>query len=622
MSDQAEGAAPAPAPASPVVENPAEAGAAAENGAAAAADVDVTADATIEEPHKRDSFFKGEESGPRHLGDGLFRGAGHIVQGVAAGAAMLVAAPVVGAREEGAMGFAKGLGIGLVAAVGMPLVSTAVAVKEVAQGAMNTPAAVSARSTGKEWDDRTGTYVRYNLQEETQAIEAVDVDEVFAEERAAARAEMGLAEGEGEGGKDKEVHSREYYDVLGVEPDASEGAIKKAYYKLALKLHPDKNPDNPDANEKFQKVSDAYQVLSNDQLRKQYDAAGKDGLDQNMDLMDGKTFFAMVFGSEAFEPLVGQFQIATMMQQEAMGPEEEKFKQLKRQLRCANEAVKMLGVYVDGNMADEDYEAHMRLVGLDLVANEFGLRLLNVIGFCYNLAGEKQIGRQTGLGLGGHYQSMRQKGHIMRNQIRAFGAGITAFRQQVAMQKAAEEQKASAQEETKDVEASADAKSDAKEAKAPETEEEKAKKEELNKTQAAAAEGVVEALWRVSVLDVESTLRTALHKVLYDKGVPKEAITKRANGLIIIGNAFQSITAEDAKIDLTMPSMAANFAAEAAAAAAAQAAEEEQAAEKAAAEKAAASEAKPAPQAEAAAPAATPPVPPAAPAVSSEGDLD
>ncbi len=71
---------------------------------------------------------------------------------------------------------------------------------------------------------------------------------------------------------------RDYYEVLGVEKTASADEIKKAFRKLALKYHPDKNPGDKEAEEKFKEVAEAYNVLRDTEKRKQYDQFGFDGM--------------------------------------------------------------------------------------------------------------------------------------------------------------------------------------------------------------------------------------------------------------------------------------------------------------------------------------------------------
>ena len=70
---------------------------------------------------------------------------------------------------------------------------------------------------------------------------------------------------------------RDYYEVLGVDKNASEDEIKKAYRKLAIKYHPDRNPGNKEAEEKFKEAAEAYDVLHDAKKRQQYDQFGFNG---------------------------------------------------------------------------------------------------------------------------------------------------------------------------------------------------------------------------------------------------------------------------------------------------------------------------------------------------------
>lgn len=100
-----------------------------------------------------------------------------------------------------------------------------------------------------------------------------------------------------------------YYELLGIEVDATSLEIKKAYRKAAIRLHPDKNPDDPTAAARFQEVGEAYQVLSDPKLREKYDMYGKQDLIPKEGFEDPLEFFTMVFGGEAFNDWIGELSL-------------------------------------------------------------------------------------------------------------------------------------------------------------------------------------------------------------------------------------------------------------------------------------------------------------------------
>lgn len=106
---------------------------------------------------------------------------------------------------------------------------------------------------------------------------------------------------------------RDYYEVLGVSKSADEKEIKKAYRKLAVKYHPDKNPDNKAAEEKFKEAAEAYEVLSNGEKRARYDRFGHAGVNGQggfggrggMTMEDIFSQFGDIFNDSPFESFFG-----------------------------------------------------------------------------------------------------------------------------------------------------------------------------------------------------------------------------------------------------------------------------------------------------------------------------
>jgi molecular chaperone DnaJ len=98
------------------------------------------------------------------------------------------------------------------------------------------------------------------------------------------------------------VAKRDYYEVLGVQKNASKDDVKKAYRRLAIQYHPDKNPGNKGAEEKFKEATEAYEILSDDQKRQTYDQFGFAGVEG---MAGGQQDYSQVF--RGFEDIFGDF---------------------------------------------------------------------------------------------------------------------------------------------------------------------------------------------------------------------------------------------------------------------------------------------------------------------------
>ena len=230
---------------------------------------------------------------PANVMSGVGSGAKTFFKCAGLGAATMVSTPFVATYTAASTGWKEGFGVlaaGGATAAGLAAVAVAVPTVQIGRGLANTPESIGSLVEGKEWNVDAREWLPPVPQVKLESIE--DLEKLVASESARSRSR----------GPVKET---EMYDLLGVAPDATAPEIKKAYRKTALRLHPDKNVDDPNATERFQDVGKAYQILSDDRLRAAYDAGGSEATEDNT-LIDSTQLYEIFFGSEALEPAVGE----------------------------------------------------------------------------------------------------------------------------------------------------------------------------------------------------------------------------------------------------------------------------------------------------------------------------
>ncbi|KAF7328989.1 DnaJ-domain-containing protein [Mycena venus] len=348
-----------------------------------------------------------------------------------------------------------------------------------------------------------------------------------------------------------------YYDILGITPSATTEEVKKAYRRMAIKHHPDKNPDDPLAEERFKEIAIAYQTLSDDALRRKYNEYGPKESAPEGGFVDPEEVFGAIFGGDRFIPIIGTISLARDMKaalQEAdeaeaeeaaragtrildakgrpvLSEEEKAAKEAKDRAKAAEKAkvreerVKKLVENLERKLSiftesatgpnDPDVTSSWRTICAleadQLKSESYGVELLQAIGFVYVSKAKHHLAtNQTFLGVGGWLHNVQGKYHVFSETVSTLRSAIelkSVFDQIQAAERAGN-----------------------------------MSPEERKKLEEQAAEKGLQALFKGAKLEIESVLRETCERVLEDPTITRDKANLRAVAMQMLGEAYAAVS--------------------------------------------------------------------------------
>jgi curved DNA-binding protein CbpA len=450
---------------------------------------------------------------PRHILEGFKNAVTSVLIGSTIGGLSFFIMPVAGwyhssAANAGGAGwsglFVGGLA-GAISGATVTLVGVVNAGYQVITSVYTTFSAIAAAWQGtRVWDEAAEAWVVYDLKTE--------IDEISA------------AGNNNNNSKDRKVRDMGYYDLLQVPSHASAKEIKKAYYRQAKELHPDKNPGNDEAAEQFRHLHTVYRILSDDDKRATYDAWGEKSVDDNesaFSQFDPFTFFAVLFGSQLVETYIGELAMPSILNQlmklnpSNLSSEDiannmllngSDYHRRKRELDISVNLLERVKDFVDGTLSKEAFRESCTTEAENIAGNPFGEEFLIAIGS--TLAWE--AGQYLGWTNGSYY--------FTRKQIRRLFYTASSARKAVSFIMSAYE----AFREGTELDGTTNFN--------PEMYAQEQAEEMLPE--------MLDLAWSFILMDISSTLNGVCRRLFADAGADSPTRKKRAKAIQILGKEF------------------------------------------------------------------------------------
>eukprot|EP01103_Thecamoeba_quadrilineata_P007530 TRINITY_DN17394_c0_g1_i1.p1 TRINITY_DN17394_c0_g1~~TRINITY_DN17394_c0_g1_i1.p1 ORF type:complete len:461 (-),score=123.37 TRINITY_DN17394_c0_g1_i1:113-1495(-) len=307
----------------------------------------------------------------------------------------------------------------------------------------------------------------------------------------------------------------DYYEVLGIQKTATTSEVTKAYYKLAKRYHPDKNPDDPEAEEKFKLISEAYQVLTDAEKRERYDKYGV--TDSDGGGMDVSDLFRTLFGGGKFDDIFGEISIASMMMTAqqggaegedpalAMEQNDEKRKEMEKQQeerkkKLVEKLLEKITDYVEGRMTEKELQQKAFEEATDLVEAPGADELLHLVGYVYTQKADQH-------NFFGFISSIKESYHLVKEAVSLIKTAVRA--QQTSMRLEGQEQDQAMME--------------------------------------AMMEEGLKMIWKIGKFEIDITLRKVCEMIMDDQTVGKNIRKKRIKAISILGKEYKKVAIKNAK---------------------------------------------------------------------------